>query len=68
MFNMPYGWGQFRDSSGTIDLLSVYASLWGPLPPKAEEYLGAIQGMQPIRSRQAATVALYTANALFGSE
>jgi hypothetical protein len=55
----------FRDSEGNIDLPEFYAQLaekTGMFPTQhGLAYLELIESIQPIRSRQAATVAVATA-------
>jgi hypothetical protein len=57
-------WDQYRRADGTIDLHRAYRETFGALHPKASMFLGLIETLQPINSRQAAAQALATANAL----
>jgi hypothetical protein len=50
-----------RDKIGNIDLVEAYKLKFGHCPKRALRYLRDIHGAHPIRSRQAATVAIATA-------
>ncbi len=67
MLESQFDWFRFRNERGDIDLIGVYDSLWPPIPTEAESFLGSIMRMQPVRSRQTAALAVYTARAIVHS-
>jgi hypothetical protein len=62
-------WEVFRRPDGTINLAEVYKVKFGRAPSRrASLYLRDIEEMLPIKSRQAAAVALATARHLANLE
>ena len=57
-----------READGSIDLIAAWASLRWPKHVNSQargaQFLAAIDGLQPLRSRQAAATAIAMAQAL----
>lgn len=62
-------WNDYRNADGTIDLVKAFSAVYGGHRDinfeYAEGYLSMIESLQPIKSRQAASVAIVTAYEMF---
>jgi len=58
-------WDDYRNKDGSLDLLDILDDIIGnhivPGFAEAKEFLEAVENIQPIRSRQVASLALATA-------
>lgn len=62
-------WDKFRRKDGSLDLTDILEDLVGSGPiagvEHAKQFLQAVEELQPIRSRQVASLALATACRIF---
>lgn len=54
-------WGKLRNYDGSIDLCRAYADKYGKPPLEIQLYFASIEAEMPIKSRQAAAIAIATA-------
>lgn len=58
---MNLNWEDYRNQDGSINLVNVYTALYGEPYSSTVEHLSMIEFIQPIKSRQAAAIAVVSA-------